>query len=112
MSGSSGGGGGGGGIGTYDEIIACHLLRFVTQIASPNPAVVPTLRIGDELQVIMVTSSVVQEIQVTTTSGQLVGGLLATKVQRMRECMLEGNVYKATVQSVMGGQVRVVVEPA
>ena len=109
MSGSSGGGGG---INTYDEIIECHLLRFVTQIASPNPVVVPTLRIGDELSVIMSPSSGLQEIQVVTASGQLVGGLVATKVQRMRECMLEARLYKATVQSVLGGQVRVLVEPA
>lgn len=110
MSGSSGGGGGGG-INTYDEIIACHLLRFVTQIASPNPGVVPTLKIGEELQVIIAPSSTAQEIQVVTRGGQLVGGLVATKVQRMRECMLDTYSYKATVQSVIGGQVRVLVEP-
>ncbi|GKT18916.1 hypothetical protein AVHY2522_20590 [Acidovorax sp. SUPP2522] len=110
MSGSSGGGGGGGG--TDDEVIACDVLRFETQIASPNSEVVPTLKIGDELQVIIASASKTQEIQVVTTGGQLVGGLLAVKVQRMRECMLESHTYKATVKSVNGGQVRVLVEHA
>lgn len=110
MSGSSGGGGGGASV--NDEVIACDVLRFETQIASPNPAVVPTLKIGDELQVIIASSSNTQEIQVVTSGGQLVGGLLAAKVQRMRECMFENHAYKATVITVTGGQVRVVVEHA
>lgn len=110
MSGSSGGGGGG--VSSDDEVISCNILRFETQIASPNAAVVSTLKIGDELQVIIATSSYAQEIQVVTSSGQLVGGLLSAKVQRMRECMLESHPYKATVLSAFSGQVRVVVEHA
>ena len=109
MSGSSGGGGGGF---VADEAIACDVLRFETQIASPNPAVVPTLKIGDELKVIIASASKTQEIQVLIANGKVVGGLLSVKVQRMRECMLESHSYKATVLSVSGGQVRVMVEHA
>lgn len=110
MSGSSGGGGGG--VSTDDEVIGCDVLRFETQIASPNPLVVPTLKVGDELLVSIASATKTQEIQVITAGGQLVGGILAVKVQRMRECMLESHTYKATVLSVNGGQVRVLVEHA
>lgn len=95
-----------------DDVISCDVLRFETQIASPNPAVVPTLKIGDELSIIIAASSRTQEIQVITAGGDLVGGLLAAKVQRMRECMLESHSYKAKVLSIIGGQVRVFVEHA
>ena len=108
MSGSSGGGGGF----VTDEAIACDVLRFETQIASPNPVLVPALKIGDELIVIIASASKTQEIQVLTANGNVVGGLLSVKVQRMRECMLENHSYKATILSVSGGQVRVVVEHA
>lgn len=110
MSGSSGGGGGG--VSGDDEVIACDTLRFETQIASPVPSVVHTLKIGDELRIVIASATRTQEIQVVTAGGQLVGGLLAVKVQRMRECMLESHTYKATVLSVTGGQVRVLVEHA
>lgn len=106
MSGSSGGGGSW----VTDEEIACELLRFNAQIVSPNHEVVSTLSVGDILDIAIVTSSSTQEIQVRTASGALVGGVLANKVQRLRECMLESHSYKATVLSVNSGQVRVAVQ--
>ena len=110
MSGSSGGFGGG--VSANDEVIACDILRFETQIASPNPAIVSTLKIGDELLVSIASSSSTQEIQVFTDKGQLVGGLAAIKVQRLRECMLQNHAYKVKVLSVNSGQARVAVEHA
>ena len=110
MSGSSGGRVGGGG--SDEAPISCELLQFETGIASPNPEVVPRLKMGEQLLVIAAAASKTQEIQVVTADKELVGGLLATKVQRFRECMLEGHAYKATVRSVIGGQVRVVVDQA
>jgi len=108
MSGSSGGGGSW----VTDEEIACDILRFDAQIVSPNPAVVPTLRVGDILDVVIAASSGTQEIQVLTAAGALVGGLLANKVQRLRECMLESHGYRATVLAINSGQVRVAVKHA
>lgn len=104
-SGASGGGFGGGGE------IACELLKFEAQIASPNPTVVATLSVNDELGVVIASSSGVQEIQVKTSSGAVAGGLLANRVQRLRECILHGTRYKARVILINLGQVRVYVEP-
>lgn len=107
MSGSSGGGGGG--IVANDEI-ACHLLKFETRITSPNAAVIATLKAGDQLSV-RVAGSTAQEIQVVTPEGQIVGGLLHNRAQRLRECLLAQTRYKATVRAINNGQVNVFVEP-
>src|SRR4051812_40178813 len=108
MSGS--GGGGGGGRAVSDEGIACNLLRFDAQIASPNPAVVPTLAIGEVLDVMLTAGGGLAAVQVLK-NGQPVGGLLANLVPRLRECILAGTTYQATVTALNGGQVRVLVEP-
>ncbi len=108
MSGSSGGGGGGA---VADDQIACNLLRFETRITSPNAAVILTLTAGMQLGVQVATGSAAQEIQVVTPAGQIVGGLLHNRAQRLRECLLAGTRYKATVRMINNGQVNVFVEP-
>lgn len=113
MSGSSGGGGGGGGGGIVEnDEIACHLLKFETRITSPNAAVIVTLTVGKQLNIQIAAGSTAQEIQVVTPEGQIVGGLLHNRAQRLRECLLAQTRYKATVRSINNGQVDVFVEPA
>jgi len=110
MSGSSGGGGGGGSI--SNEEITCENLKFEAQVASPNPAVVSTLTVNEVLTVTVAAGSGTQEVQVYTAAGHLVGGLLANRVSRLRECILNGTSYTAKVIMINGGQVRVFVEHA
>lgn len=109
MSGSSGGGGGGI---VDDDQIACHLLKFETRITSPNPAAIVLLKVGDQLNVQIAAGSAAQEIQVVIPGGQIVGGLLHNRAQRLRECLLGNTRYKATVRSINNGQINVFVEPA
>ncbi|MDH1902106.1 hypothetical protein N5D67_07300 [Comamonas aquatica] len=109
MSGSSGGGGGG--IVENDQI-ACNLLRFETRITSPNAAIIGLLSVGAQLHIQIAAGSIAQEIQVVTHSGQIVGGLLHIRAQRLRECLLAGTNYKATVRALNNGQIEVFVEPA
>ncbi len=109
MSGSSGGGGGGI---VDDDQIACHLLKFETRITSPNAAAIAPLKVGDQLNVQIAAGSPAQAIQVVNTVGQIVGGLLHNRAQRLRECLLGGTHYKATVLSINNGQINVFVEPA
>lgn len=106
MSGSSGGGGV-----VADDQIACNLLKFETRITSPNAAVIVTLTVGMPLAVQVAAESAAQEIQVVTYEGQIVGGLLHTRAQRLRECLLAGTRYKATVRMINNGQVNVFLEP-
>ncbi|QKV54729.1 hypothetical protein [Comamonas antarctica] len=108
MSGSSGGGGGSI---VDDDQIACHLLKFETRITSPNAVVLVMLSVGKQLNIQIAAGSTAQEIQVVTSEGQIVGGLLHNKAQRLRECLLAQTSYKATVRSINNGQVDVFVEP-
>jgi len=109
MSGSGGGGSGGGG-GTYDDA-PCDRLRFDAQITSPQAPVVATISVGDVLDVVVATMHGVLVVQVLK-NGQVAGGLAGPDASRLRNCIDKGFVYRAVVLAVLGGQVRVRVEPA
>ncbi len=107
MSGSGGGGGGGGGGDPHPS--ACETLRFDAQLVSTQPAVVATLKVGDVLDVALAVLKGQTVVQVLK-GGQVVGGLTGPDANRLRSCIEEGHVFKATVLSINGGQVRVRVE--
>jgi molybdopterin-binding protein len=85
-------------------------LRFETQIATPQQGAILTLSQGDVLQVALVPSGGAQVVAVLK-NGQLIGGLAGGLVNRLRECLLSGNQFKATVLTINNGQVRVEIEP-
>lgn len=87
----------------------CEDITFDAQLTSPNPAVVPTLRVGEVLDVSVQTTSGRRVVQVTK-NGQFVGGLVGPDASRIRNCIDQGHQYKGNVLSVNGGQVRVRVE--
>lgn len=90
---------------------SCDLLRFEAQIASPQPAVVATLSVGEVLSVDVATMN--GQVVVRVLKGAaIVGGLAGPDATRLRRCAEEGHLYKATVRSINGGQVRVFVEHA
>lgn len=109
MSGSGGGGGGGVG-GVYDDV-PCGRVRFEAQITSPQAAVVAMISPGEVLDVVIATMQNVLVVQVLK-NGQVAGGLAGPDASRLRNCMEQGYSYRAAVVSVLGGQVRVRVEPA
>jgi len=106
MSGSGGGGGGGGGGSDYSP---CEELKFDAQLTSPQPAVVQTLFVGEILQIDIVSVKGQQILQVLKNA-QPAGGLVGGDAGRLRECILGGHQFNATVLSINGGQVRVHVE--
>jgi len=108
MSGSSGGGGGGGGGG--GDGVDCSNLKFDVQLSSPQAAVVQTLLVGEVLQVRIAGVNGTQVLQVSK-QGSAVGGLIGSFSAKLRECIIGGTVYDATVLTISGGQVRVHVEP-
>nr|MDP2190774.1 hypothetical protein [Rhodoferax sp.] len=103
MSGSGGGGGGGGGAG---DPIPCESLAFETQLSSPKADVIKGIVPGNVLNIDLKLQGSAYTI-IVLCDGQLAGGLTAPDVQRLRECILAGFKYGATVLSVNEGQVKV-----
>jgi hypothetical protein len=117
MSGSGGGGGGsrggGGARGGSPDVgqTPCEALAFETQLSSPKSDVIAGLKVGEVLDVVLKQDGGVQTIQVLRAQ-KVAGGLTAPDVKRLRECILSGHTYKATVTAVTGGQVKVRINPA
>lgn len=102
MSGSGGfGGGGGGGSST-----PCESLAFETQLSSPKASVIQRLTIGDILKIELKKLDDTFTI-VVSWHAEVAGGLTSPDVQRLRECILSGHEYAATVLSINQGQVKV-----
>jgi hypothetical protein len=106
MSGSGGGG-------DYwppniDEI-PCVNLKFTTQISSPQSPAIQSVRVGDVLVVQIQALGGIQAVAILK-NGQVVGGLVGGKVKRLRDCLVQGSQFKATVLTVNGAQVQVEVE--
>lgn len=103
MSGSGGFGGGGGG---GSPSTPCEVLAFETQLSSPKADVIQNLTVGSVLKIELKKLGDTYTI-VVTWNGQVAGGLTAPDVQRLRECILDGHEYAATVLSINQGQVKV-----
>jgi len=106
MSGSGGGGGGG-----APDAIPCGELEFDTQIATPQAKALPGLMIGNILEVVVVPMNGAQVVAVRK-GAEVVGGLAGGLVNRLRECLLQGKRFSATVLKINGAQVSIHVEPA
>ena len=104
-TGSSGAGGGGGGAPGADP---CDIVSL-TNLNSPNPALVGTLRPGDALAVDLQRGPP-RVLQARTLSGDVVGSITSPEMPRIIQCILQGVVFAAEVVAVRGGvcQVRVV----
>lgn len=92
--------------GDFEPVNSCEALSFETQLSSPKEEVVDTLSIGSQLEV-TITQSGSTTIVAAMWNGAIAGGIAAPQVQRLRECILGGTRYFATVLSINGGQVRV-----
>lgn len=104
----SGTGGSGGGV--YETPADnCELLIIQTQLSSPKEEVVDTIQIKDVLDVALQTIGNTTVV-VALHRGKLAGGLASPRVQQLRECMVKGIHYQATVTEKSDGQIRVRVE--
>jgi len=105
MSGSGGGGGGGGGV--PDTPPSCNALKFKALLASPQPAAVATLRVGEFLDIDVAQQSGQVVVRVLKKNGTVVGALAGPDATRVRNCIGQGHDYQAEVLSINLGQVQV-----
>jgi len=95
------GGSGGGGWTPTTPSNPCERIKFRTTINSPQPAIVPSLKPGDVLQVMLQTTPMIAVI--VLFNGAVVGALVGTQVNGLVNCIQNGYQYEATVFSVAGG---------
>lgn len=98
----------GGGVGVTNDT-PCSRLRFEAQLTSPQPAVVSLLTVNDVLEIVVVNMAG-QLVAQALKNGQIAGGLAGPDAMRLRNCIDQGHSYTATVRTINGGQVRVLVE--
>jgi hypothetical protein len=79
----------------------------VTILASPNPAVINTLVVGDILSVTLSGVRVVAQ----TVSG-IAGAITSAKLPEIIQCLSAGQQYAARVTTINGGAVTVEIYPA
>jgi len=106
MTGSDGKGYSGG----FEPIGDCGSLLVETQLSSPKEEAVEAVKPGQILDVELQQIGAMTVV-VVMHQGQLVGGIAAPQVQKLRECISQGFKYEATVINKNDGQVRVRVKP-
>jgi hypothetical protein len=83
---------------------------IITNIASPIPAIVSTLKVGEILDVVLQAAR--GPVALITSSGQQAGGVLFDDIAELIQCLSQGNEYKAKVIEKKGGNVQVRIKNA
>jgi len=100
MSGSGGGGGT-----PIIDFQSCEDLVITVQLSSPKENVISRLEDGDILTIGFMPDSA------TTVyafyEGEVAGGIAASSIRRLRECLLSGTKYQGKVLEINQGQVRI-----
>jgi hypothetical protein len=85
----------------------CNTLNIRTNIASPNPAVISKLVVGEILKVTAVSSR--GPIQLVTTAGEVAGAVLPSDLADLIQCISDGHEFKAKVLNISGGNCNILI---
>ena len=89
----------------------CGKLRFPTQLASPQPAVVSMLTPGTVLAIELQDRAGVRVIVAVNDAGEVAGSIVE-RIQQLLRCLQQGFTYEAIVTAVAGGAVNVSIQPS
>ena len=106
---SSGGFDGDGGRSSGPAYSDCRL-NIVTHIATPNPAIIAKLKMGDVLSVVLQAAR--GPVVLVTKANEQAGGILPDEIAELIQCLSEGNKYEAKVIEKKGGNVQVRIKNA
>lgn len=98
-------GSGGSYLGSDSPSDSCATLRFDTQLASPKAQVVALLQVGNDLDLAFGQGG--NQVVIALWQGMDAGGIVDPHLNQLRNCMNQGEQFKARVLSITGGQVRV-----
>lgn len=88
----------------------CSSLTEDTLIASPAPAVISTITVGETLR-LSLSPGDNPPVLAQKPSGVLVGTVMPTFLVDLVDCMRAGNAYEVKVLEISGGAIRVRVQP-
>ena len=101
---SSGGNFGGGGRTTGFD---CSKVSIKTNVSSPNPSVLATLKVGDILKIeIRVPTGPLLAI---TQTNQVLGSVFTKDPAALIGCINDGNLYEAEILKISGGDVQIII---
>lgn len=83
----------------------CADLIIRTQLASPDPAVLADLRVGDILTVRLLSAT--GPLQAVTHDGNIAGAILTSDPGLLINCINNGHEYMAKILSINGGDCQV-----
>lgn len=94
-------GGGAGGTGPGDSADFCLSVHEDVRLESPDPAVLPTLKVGQVLD--LQTNNGKAPITAVTSSGDTAGAIVPSSLASLLKCMGLGHGYVAKILSIKGG---------
>ena len=92
-----------------DESVVCEHLELSTNLSSPQEKEVKDLKVD---QILSVDFQDERVLAVSQETGNTVGSINWSGIERLIECIEQGFEYVARVLSVDGGRVRVRITPA
>lgn len=103
--GSSGGGnlGGGGGIPAVD----CKNISIKTNVISPNPSVLRTVKVGDLLNIEV--QSATGPLIAVTIKPEVLGSIFTTNPKLLIDCIIDGYKYQGRILKIDGADCQIII---
>jgi hypothetical protein len=100
--------GSGSGGGTPPPVeLDCEKLTFDAEIASPQPRVIGTLKVGSKLGIEIDVAGGRNRIVLKTRDGSVAGALISGRIPELLRCLQQGESFVAEVMKIDGGDIRV-----
>lgn len=95
-----------GSFGNTGGVSGCDL-NIITHIINPKPNLTNQLVMGDVL-IVALDSNLVT---IQNNQGQIIGTIAPPNIDKLIDCINQGNFYNATITEINGGYIRVQVTP-
>lgn len=103
MSGS----GGGTGYIPGGSVSSCETLTIHAQMASPQPAVISKLKVGDKLRIELTPP--LGPVQLVTADNEVAGAVLSSDVAQLINCINDGHEYQAKILEIKGANCQILI---
>ncbi|WP_224347715.1 hypothetical protein, partial [Klebsiella variicola] len=85
------------------KLYSCDVIKFYTNIRSPNPAIVKKLKLGDLLDIELLDNSIC-----ALFGAEILGGVTSPEYyDSLYKCLDGGTLYQASITEINNGQIKV-----